>query len=204
MKNDFSVIYADPPWTFKTYSKKGRGRCPDAHYDVMSLDDLKNMREDIDKLAAKDCALFLWATDPMLPLAIDIVGCWGFDYKTVAFYWVKLNKKASVGNLTVESFFTGLGYWTRANAELCLLATRGSPKRKSRSVKRLVIAPRREHSRKPDEIYEHIENLMDGPYLELFARNTRRGWKAVGDQTDLFDRGSVETRRWPSVRRVAA
>jgi N6-adenosine-specific RNA methylase IME4 len=198
------VIYADPPWTFKTYSSKGRGRCADAHYDVMSLEDLKGVRSEIDKYAAKNCALFLWATDPLLPKAIDIIEAWGFNYKTVAFYWAKLNKRASNKNFTVESFFTGLGYWTRANAEICLLATRGTPKRLSRSVKRLVIAPRREHSRKPDQIYERIEALMEGPYLELFARSTRAGWRSLGNQIDLFDYGAVETRRWPSVRKIAA
>jgi N6-adenosine-specific RNA methylase IME4 len=200
----FRVIYADPPWTFKTYSSKGRGRCADAHYDVMSLEDLKEIRSEIDKYAANDCALFLWATDPLLPKAIDIIRSWEFNYKTVAFYWAKLNKKASRESFTVESFFMGLGYWTRANAEICLLATRGTPKRLSRSVKRLVIAPRREHSRKPDEIYERIECLMEGPYLELFARSTRPGWRTLGNQADLFDYGAVETRRWPSVRRIAA
>jgi N6-adenosine-specific RNA methylase IME4 len=200
----FRVIYADPPWTFKTYSAKGRGRCADAHYDVMSLDDLKKMRHEINKCAARDCALFIWATDPLLPKAIDLIHAWDFNYKTVAFYWAKLNKKASGKNFTVESFFTGLGYWTRANAEICLLATRGTPKRLSRSVKRLVIAPRREHSRKPDEIYDRIESLMEGPYLELFARSTRQGWRSLGNQTDLFDYGAVETRRWPSVRKIAA
>jgi N6-adenosine-specific RNA methylase IME4 len=200
----FRVIYADPPWTFKTYSPKGRGRCADAHYDVISLEGLKELRSEIDRYAAKDCALFLWATDPLLPKAIDIIDAWAFNYKTVAFYWAKLNKKASRRTFTVESFFTGLGYWTRANAEICLLATRGTPKRLSRSVKRLVIAPRREHSRKPDEIYDRIESLMEGPYLELFARSTRHGWRSLGNQTDLFDHGAVETRRWPSVRKFAA
>ena len=204
MTGKFRVIYADPPWNFRTYSAKGRGRCPDAHYDVMSLQDIKNLRSEIDIHADDDCALFLWATDPLLPQAIDLINAWGFNYKTVAFYWAKLNKKATDKHFTVTSFFTGLGYWTRANAEMCLLATRGSPKRKSRSVKRLVIAPRREHSRKPDEIYERIESLMDGPYLELFARSTQSGWKSLGDQAGLFDEGAVETRRWPSVRRIAA
>jgi N6-adenosine-specific RNA methylase IME4 len=170
----------------------------------MSLDDLKQMRAEIDRYAAKDCALFLWATDPLLPQAIEIIDAWAFNYKTVAFYWAKLNKNASKRNFTVESFFTGLGYWTRANAEICLLATRGTPKRLSRSVKRLVIAPRREHSRKPDEIYERIENLMEGPYLELFARSSRPRWRSLGNQMGLFDYGSVETRRWPSVRKIAA
>jgi N6-adenosine-specific RNA methylase IME4 len=204
MSGQFRVIYADPPWNFRTFSSKGRGRCADAHYDVMSLQEIKNMRSEIDKNADADCALFLWATDPHLPQAIELINTWGFNYKTIAFYWAKLNKRASEKQFTVTSFFTGLGYWTRANAEICLLATRGSPKRKNRNVKRLVIAPRREHSRKPDEIYDRIESLMDGPYLELFARSTQSGWKSLGDQTGLFDKGPVQTRRWPSVRKIAA
>jgi N6-adenosine-specific RNA methylase IME4 len=204
MTGEFRVIYADPPWNFRTYSPKGRGRCPDAHYDIMTLRDLKRMRAEIDRYASPDCALFLWATDPLLPQALDVIEAWGFAYKTVGFYWAKLNKKAPQEHFTAASFFTGLGYWTRANAEMCLLATRGSPRRRSRSVKRLVIAPRREHSRKPDEIYDRIESLMEGPYLELFARQSRSGWEAVGHQAELFDDGPVETRRWPSVRRAAA
>ena len=91
-----------------------------------------------------------------------------------------------------------MGYWTRANPEQCLLATRGRPKRIARDVRRLVVAPRREHSRKPDEVYEHIERLAEGPYLELFARSTRKDWHGWGAEAGLFAKGAVETRRWPS------
>jgi N6-adenosine-specific RNA methylase IME4 len=97
-----------------------------------------------------------------------------------------------------NSFFAGLGFWTRANPEMCLLATRGKPKRKSAGVKKLVIAPRREHSRKPDEVYDRIEALCDGPYLEMFARHSRPGWDNWGTQRGLFDQGPVPTRRRPS------
>ena len=82
-----------------------------------------------------------------------------------------------------------MGYWTRANPEQCLLATRGSPKRVAKDVRRLVVEKRREHSRKPDEIYSRIERLLDGPYLELFARQTRTGGDSLGDETTLFDKG---------------
>src|SRR6516225_5852923 len=91
-------------------------------------------------------ALFLWAIDPLLPRAIDLIQAWGFEYKTVAFYWMRLNARAK----HEADFFTGLGYWTRANPEQCLLATRGHPTRLAKDVKRLVIEKRREHSRKPD------------------------------------------------------
>ena len=107
---------------------------------------------------------------------------------------VHTNKRQIAGG----DFFTGMGYWTRANAEQCLLATRGAPKRQGRDVRRLVVSPRLEHSRKPDEIYGRIERLMDGPYLEMFARNSRPGWDTWGNQADLFDAGVVTTRRWAS------
>jgi N6-adenosine-specific RNA methylase IME4 len=142
--------------------------------------------------------LLLWTTDPLLEKALEIVRAWGFVYKTVGFYWAKLNK--SQGKLVFDdnSFFTGLGFWTRANPEMCLLATRGKPKRKSSAVKKLVIAPRREHSRKPDEVYDRIEALCDGPYLEMFARRSRPSWDNWGMQGGLFDEGPVPTRRRPS------
>jgi N6-adenosine-specific RNA methylase IME4 len=145
-------------------------------------------------LAADDCALFLWATDPLLPSAIDLIKAWGFEYKTVGFYWVKLNSAAKHN----ADYFTGLGYWTRANPEPCLLATRGKPSRRSKAVRRLVVDRRREHSRKPDAVREQIEELIEGPYLELFARETKSGWDCWGNQLALFDDGAVETRRRPS------
>ena len=119
---------------------------------------------------------------------------WGFEYKTVAFYWVKLNTAAK----HPADYFTGLGYWTRANPEQCLLGTRGKPPRRAKNVKRLIVEKRREHSRKPECVRERIERLVAGPYLELFARETKQGWDTWGDQVELFDRGTVMTRRQPS------
>ena len=109
----------------------------------------------------------------MLPDALLLIDAWGFTYKTVGFVWVKTNRKAS-------TLFMGLGYHTRQNAELCLLATRGKPKRLSGGVHQIIMSPRREHSRKPDEIYERIEALYPGPYLEIFSRTDREGWDAWG------------------------
>lgn len=123
-------------------------------------------------IAADDCVLFLWATYPNLPDAFRVIDSWGFTYKTVAFTWIKTNKDGTP--------FMGLGYWTRANAEVCLLATRGRPKRKARDVPQVIISRRREHSRKPDEQYEHIMRLVDGPYIELFARYPWPGWAGWG------------------------
>jgi N6-adenosine-specific RNA methylase IME4 len=188
-RKHYRLIYADPPWTFATYSAKGKGRSPEAYYDCLSLTDLKKLP--VAEWAAEDAVLLLWATDPLLERAFEVIRAWGFTYKTVGFYWVKQNRSGA-------GFFTGLGFWTRANPEPCLLATRGNPKRKAADVAKLVVSPRREHSRKPDEIYERIERLCEGPYLELFARTRRPGWDAWGAEVGLFDRGRVPTRRWAS------
>jgi N6-adenosine-specific RNA methylase IME4 len=190
----FPALLCDPPWNFKVRSEKGAGRSASAHYDCMSLGDIKALP--VGGLAADDAALFLWVTDPMLKQGIEVLESWGFAYKTVAFTWVKT--KAGATLLEPGSFPIGTGYWSRANPEMCLLGTRGSPKRLSRAVRRLVLAPRREHSRKPDEIHDAIEQLVPGPYLELFGRESREGWRVWGDQADLFDDGHVETRRIPS------
>lgn len=128
----YRVIYADPPWTFSTYSEKGKGRSAEAYYDCMSLDDIKKLP--VAQWAADDAILLLWVTDPLLEKAFEVIRAWGFTYKTVGFYWVKLNRSGT-------GFFTGLGFWTRANPEQCLLATRGNPKRKSADVPKLVVAP---------------------------------------------------------------
>lgn len=190
----FGAIYADPAWTFVTRSKKGKGRSPEKHYGCMSIDEIKALP--VADLAAEDCVLFLWVTDPLLPLGMEVMKAWGFTYKTVAFNWVKLNKGAKGWPDPYlkddrlyhpkHDFFTGMGYWTRANPELCLLGTRGSPKRRNADVKRLVIDHRREHSRKPDCVPARIERLVNGPYLELFARTQRRGWSSWGNETAKF------------------
>ena len=173
----YNVIYADPPWTFKTFSDKGKDRSPENHYNVMSLKDICNLP--ISKIANDNSVLLMWVVDPLLDKAFEVINAWGFKYKTVGFTWAKTNRK-SMG------FFTGLGYWTRGNPEMCLLATKGKPKRISKSVPQLVVEQRREHSRKPDIIYNHIENLLEGPYIELFARTQRNGWDSWGNQTYKF------------------
>ena len=198
----YRVVYADPPWRFDTFSDRGKGRSAEAHYDCLSLAEIKALP--VAEWAARDSVLLMWATDPLLPRALEVIQAWGFTYKTVGFYWVKLNKLArpiTLGNgplWSARDFFTGLGFWTRANPEPCLLATRGQPKRIATDVQKLLIAPRREHSRKPDEAYERIERLLPGPYLELFARAGREGWDGLGNESGLFDGGPVETRRRPS------
>jgi N6-adenosine-specific RNA methylase IME4 len=183
----YKVIYADPPWSFATYSRKGKGRSPEAYYDCMALPEIGALP--VARWAADDCVLFLWTTDPLLDKAFEIIKAWGFTYKTVGFYWAKLNNRGD--------FFTGLGFWTRANPELCLLATRGHPHRRRADVRKLIVSPRREHSRKPDEAYERIEALCDGPYLEMFARFPRPGWDSWGIETEL---PGTRRRRWRANR----
>jgi N6-adenosine-specific RNA methylase IME4 len=194
--NYYGVIYADPPWTFSTYSRKGKGRSAEAYYDCMSLEEIKAVP--VKQWAAKDCVLFLWTTDPLLEQALGVIRAWGFTYKTVGFHWAKLKRSVAYEQYTDESFFTGLGFWTRANPELCLLATQGKPHRRKANVPKLVISPRREHSRKPDEIYDRIESLCDGPFLEIFARNTRDNWHTIGLEGDAFEGGRTPARRWRS------
>lgn len=168
---EYGAILADPPWHFKTWSSTRQTRHARNHYETMES------MSDVAVPAADDCALFLWAVDPMLPQAFEALKAWGFKYKTVGFTWVKTGP---------TGFPIGMGYWSRANPEMCLLATRGKPKRLSKSVPQLMLAPRREHSRKPDEIYDRIEALVSGPYLEMFARQRRDGWDAWGDEVDKF------------------
>jgi N6-adenosine-specific RNA methylase IME4 len=175
-RGHFQVIHADPPWQFTTYSAKGDGRGATQHYDVMDLDGIK--RIDVASVARKDSVLLLWVTDTHLEQAFDVIHAWGFTYKTIGFYWVKLNQDGTP--------FTGMGMWTRANPETCLLATRGKPHRMSASVPRLIMSKRREHSRKPDEVYERSMELVRGPYLDLFGRQKRAGWTVAGNQTDKF------------------
>lgn len=186
-RGHFGAIICDPPWSFKSWSDKGKNRAPDAmvrqkglaerHYATMGLGDIAALP--VGDLAASNCALFLWAIDCMLPEAFKIGSAWGFTFKTVAFTWVKT--KAGGGH------HIGLGYWTRGNPEQCLLFTRGAPRRKSAAVRQLIESPRREHSRKPDEAAERIEQLVAGPYLELFARQMRPGWMVWGNQLDKFE-----------------
>jgi N6-adenosine-specific RNA methylase IME4 len=188
----FGAILVDPPWRFRTWDQReaiqrrngGTNVSAAVHYQTMTIEDIRALP--VADVAADDCALFLWISWPMLPDALDVVRAWGFAYKTIAFCWIK----AHAGQ--IELFQDdmrdqmGLGYWTRANSEVCLLATRGNPKRLDAGVRQAIIEPRREHSRKPDCVHGRIERLVAGPYLELFARTTRPGWAAWGDEVGKF------------------
>jgi N6-adenosine-specific RNA methylase IME4 len=184
-KGKFGAIYADPPWAYRAWSGDAiPSRVADAHYNTMPIEDICALP--VAGLAADDCVLFVWVTWPTLKDAFKLIEAWGFTYKTCGFDWMKADN-------TQPNFFqeevpaqVGMGYWTRANTEPCLLATRGKPKRLNADVRQGIIAPRREHSRKPDGIHERIERLVAGPYLELLARQQRPGWTVWGNETDKF------------------
>lgn len=176
----YSVIYADPPWDFKVWSKAtGNGRSAESHYPTLDQWELRGLP--VGSLAADDCALFLWVVMPRLDDGLRLLKDWGFEYKTCAFTWMKTNPKAGTP-------FVGLGYWTRANSELCLLGTRGKPQRISRGVSQAVLSPVARHSAKPPEVRSRIVQLMgDVPRVELFARGRAEGWDAIGNEIDGRD-----------------
>jgi N6-adenosine-specific RNA methylase IME4 len=190
-RGHFKAIYADPPWNFvtrwaqaRTTGKNGGGdRRP--KYDLMTTDGICQLP--VGDLATDDAVLFLWACWPNLLDALKVIEAWGFTYKTCGFAWVKANVRQADLFRDDADAHVGLGYWTRANSEPCLLATKGNPKRVSAGVRQGIIEPRREHSRKPDCVPARIERLVDGPYLELFARTQRPGWTVWGNQTDKFE-----------------
>jgi len=201
----YSVIYADPPWTYRDRMTAGK-RGVAFKYPTMPLEDIKQLP--VQNITAPDAALILWCTAPQLPAGLDVMSSWGFTFKTVAFTWVKLNKKAHIhgylggvyegdrlpGYITpsarggsshdIYTDFMGMGTWTRSNTEVCLLGTIGSPKRVSAGVRQLVMTPREEqHSKKPDIVRDKIVELFgDIPRIELFARQYVDGWCAWGDE----------------------
>lgn len=178
----FGAILADPPWPFATWSHKGLGRSGEAHYSTMSHADLYALP--VSDLATDDAVLFLWIVQTQIPQASEVVRRWGFELKSIAFAWVKgCGLPLFPDDVRTQM---GMGKWTRAEFEQCWLATRGSPKRKNADVRQVILDKRREHSRKPDEIYSRIERLVDGPYLELFARNKRPGWTSWGNEVGKF------------------
>ncbi|MBN8907274.1 MAG: hypothetical protein J0H99_11750 [Rhodospirillales bacterium] len=175
------------------YSEKGYEKSPQAHYDCMTLDELKAMRDQIVFATAPNSVCIMWAVFPMLQEALDLMACWGFKYKTGG-PWTKLTSGGK------QAF--GTGFILRGTAELFLVGTHGEPAIKNRSTRNclltgdvpenlldigaIVATIRREHSRKPDEMYPLIEDLFDGPYLELFSQTDRKNWTSWGDQAGKY------------------
>jgi N6-adenosine-specific RNA methylase IME4 len=183
----YGAIMVDPPWKFRTYTDQPSSRS--APYQTMTFEQIASLP--VMDLARPDgCHLFMWTTGPHLPMALSILKMWGFKYSGIAFTWIKLKRSVGVQPelfWTRQSFHTGLGYTTRKNAEFCLLARRGNARRVAKDVPELIISPRREHSRKPDEAYARVERYTEGPYLDLFARSPRPGWQVWGNETEKFN-----------------
>lgn len=175
MSKRYKIIYADPPWSYRDKALAGnRGAC--CKYDTQTKDWIDGLN--VGDIADQDCFLFLWVTMPKLNECWELISNWGFEYKTVAFTWIKKNKKS-------DSLFWGMGRWTRANAELCLLATKGKPKRMSAKVHSVIESPIGRHSEKPDEARKRILDLCgDLPRIELFCREKSPGWDVWGNEVD--------------------
>jgi N6-adenosine-specific RNA methylase IME4 len=206
-RQHFGAILTDPPWHFAAWAKYkelpdgSKTRATERFYSTMSAKEIAALP--VAELAAPDCVLFLWTCWPMLADAWLCLKRWGFEYKTCAFAWTRADNRQPdffQDELPVQ---VGLGYWTRANSEPCLLATRGKPKRLNADVRQAIIAPRREHSRKPDGIHERIERLVGGPYLELFARQSRPGWTTWGNERNQVRRGVAMSREHLPNRRAS-
>jgi N6-adenosine-specific RNA methylase IME4 len=172
----FDLLYVDAPWSFQLYSDKGQQKSPQAHYSCMSLDGIKALP--VSHLAAPDCLLFMWATFPMLPEALEVMKAWCFTYKTGG-AWQKMTSGGK------RAF--GVGYRLRSSVEPFLIGTIGNPKT-SRAHRNSIAGPVREHSRKPEEAYRWLETYMPrARRAELFARERRAGWSSWGDQLGKFD-----------------
>ena len=196
-RNHYGAILADPPWAFQTWWSGRSSKLPSPKkkfsypsrasmpaYDVMREAELSALP--VGNLAADDCVLFLWICWPVLEWSLRTIAAWGFEYKTCGFCWIKGHaRQIEMFRDDIDPHMT-LGYWTRSNSEVCLLATRGKPRRSDAGIKQAIVEPRREHSRKPDCVHSRIECLVSGPYLELFARGPRKGWDVWGNQTDKF------------------
>lgn len=179
-RNRFACILADPPWRFKVWSNRGLGRSAERYYPTLTLADIQAFP--VADIAARDAFLFLWVTGPFLTagLHVPVIEAWGFKPSGIMFTWAK----RTANDL---GWFFGLGYTSRHNAEICIVARRGSPKRKSKAIPELIVAPVSEHSRKPIEAHERIEKFCAGPRLELFARrqpSSPKGkqWTVFGNQ----------------------
>lgn len=187
-RNGYGLILADPAWSWVSYAGKGSAphRTADEPYKVMTRDDLLALP--VADLAAPDCVLIMWTIGSHLDQAIELGRAYGFTYKTDVLVWVKTGKNDP--NVRPIS----MGKWSRKQTETALLFSRGSPSRLDAGVRQLletdchvIYAPKREHSRKPDEQYDRIERLCAGPYVELFARTQRPGWDAWGDEVGKFN-----------------
>lgn len=201
---NYGAVLADPAWRFETYGAGGMDRSPDGvsetpamplfgidaertaehHYPTMSTDEICAL--DVGQRESPHCVLYLWATFPMIEHGLRVMSAWGFRY-AAARVWVKTRVSGFDPFLTLEQNFPmGTGYITRGNPEPLLIGVRGKPEWQA-PPRALMIAPRREHSRKPDFVRDEIDRQLAGPKLEMFSRRPPSGnWDVWGNQTDRF------------------
>ena len=170
----YRIIYADPPWDY------GSGAFPSTSnkqaYPLMKTADICALL--VHQIAHDNALLFLWTTMIHIPDALQVIEAWGFHYVTNGFTWVKVHEKSRLPVI-------GMGYWTRQNAELCLVAKRGRPERHHKCISSIVIEPRRRHSQKPDSVRRNIVRICgDVPRVELFARHKTPGWDIWGNELE--------------------
>lgn len=187
MDKKYQIIYADPPWRFDNLWNRPSDGGAAKHYKTMSIEEMCALP--VKDWVEKDAAMFMWIVQTHIPEALEVIKAWGFKFKTVAFYWVKIKGKQDRLFYAGEDVKMGMGYHTRAGAEQCWLATRGKGyERMTKSEPQVFFSPLREHSRKPDEPREAIVRLCgDLPRLEMFARTARPSWDVWGNETDKFE-----------------
>jgi len=180
-KNKYDIIYADPPWEYRqSGSKKSSRGMAKQHYNTMNVDEIKKLP--ICEIKTDETILFIWATFPNINYALEVIKAWGFEYKTAAFVWLKKNKNGSN--------FWGMGAYTRANVEVCLIAisknTKAKQVVKSHSVHQVIESVIEKHSKKPDIVRNKILELLgdDKRRIELFARQKANGWDCWGDEAE--------------------
>ena len=215
--DSLNIIYADPPWSYRQNVGNGvlKRKNGTLIYPSMSMQQLKDLGPEVERITKDDAALFMWATMPLIAEALDLIKAWGFKYKTCFVNWVKTTKDG-------ERPAFGVGYYTRSNAELCLVAIKGKiasykrllPDEPERGASKMssivhedspntrlnfltlledsptpvVMTPRREHSRKPVVVREMITTLLgDLPRVEFFARETAPGWTSMGNDVNHFN-----------------
>lgn len=172
----YGLIMADPPWRYQNWSRAGEHKGAAAQYSCLSIEDIKALP--VGQLAFPDSVLILWATNPLLDQAFDVLAAWGFTFKTAG-HWVKKTKHGKLG--------FGTGYILRGAGEPFLIGTIGKPQT-SKSCRSVIEGLTREHSRKPDEAYKWAEKLLpDARRADLFSRENRPGWDSWGNESGKFD-----------------
>lgn len=196
IEGGWPCIVADPPWYYRSWTPANdeRGdRSVERHYRTMRMEEIMAMP--VRDIAAPDAHLWLWITGPFLARGDHalVMKAWGFKPSATGVIWMKLKRSVNGAQFQMISLneihrflHFGLGHTTRKNVEFLMLARRGNAKRLSKTVPEPLLSPVREHSRKPDESFDRIEQYCAGPRLELFSREPRGGWTTWGNEADKF------------------